>query len=56
MEEIGKKKIKGAIIVSAGFKEVDDQGRKLEEEVGAIGEKVWHKDHRSKLSWNHELI
>src|SRR5918995_2284938 len=37
MEEIGKKKIKGAIIVSAGFKEVDDQGRKLEEEVGAIG-------------------
>src|SRR5215213_3269428 len=39
MEEIGKKKIKGAIIVSAGFKEVDDQGRKLEEEVGAIGRK-----------------
>jgi 4-hydroxybutyryl-CoA synthetase (ADP-forming) len=39
MEEVGKKKIKGAIIVSAGFKEVDDQGRKLEEEVGAIGRK-----------------
>jgi 4-hydroxybutyryl-CoA synthetase (ADP-forming) len=39
MEEIGKKKIKGAIIVSAGFKEADEQGRRLEEEVGTIGRK-----------------
>ena len=30
MEEIGKKKIKGVIIVSAGFKEVDEEGAKLE--------------------------
>jgi 4-hydroxybutyryl-CoA synthetase (ADP-forming) len=39
MEEIGKKKIRGAIIVSAGFKEVDQQGAKLEEEVGTIGKR-----------------
>jgi 4-hydroxybutyryl-CoA synthetase (ADP-forming) len=31
IEEIGKKKIKGAIIVSAGFKEADEQGISLEE-------------------------
>src|SRR5215208_4965352 len=39
MEEVGKKNIKGAIIVSAGFKEVDEQGRRLEEEVGTVGRK-----------------
>ena len=36
MEEVGKKRIKGAIIVSAGFKEVDEAGAKLEREVGEI--------------------
>lgn len=36
MEEVGKKNIKGAIIVSAGFKEVDEAGAKLEKEVGAV--------------------
>jgi 4-hydroxybutyrate---CoA ligase (ADP-forming) len=39
MEEIGKKKIKGAIIVSAGFKEVDEHGARLEREIGEIGKK-----------------
>ena len=39
MEEVGRKNIKGAIIVSAGFKEVDQQGALLENEVGAIGKK-----------------
>jgi 4-hydroxybutyryl-CoA synthetase (ADP-forming) len=39
MEEVGKKGIKGAIIVSAGFKEVDDAGAKLEREVGEISKK-----------------
>ncbi|MFL6357256.1 MAG: acetate--CoA ligase family protein [Nitrososphaeraceae archaeon] len=39
MEELGRKNIKGTIIVSAGFKEVDEQGAKLEREVGAIGKK-----------------
>jgi 4-hydroxybutyrate---CoA ligase (ADP-forming) len=39
MEEVGKKNIKGAIIVSAGFKEVDQQGALLENEVAAIGKK-----------------
>ena len=36
LEEVGKKGIKGAIIVSAGFKEVDEAGAKLEREVGEI--------------------
>ncbi|WP_415282570.1 4-hydroxybutyrate--CoA ligase [Candidatus Nitrososphaera sp. FF02] len=39
MEEVGKKGIKGAIIVSAGFKEVDEEGAKLEREVGEISKK-----------------
>jgi 4-hydroxybutyrate---CoA ligase (ADP-forming) len=39
MEEVGKKKIRGAIIVTAGFKEVDSDGAKLEKEVGEIGTK-----------------
>jgi 4-hydroxybutyryl-CoA synthetase (ADP-forming) len=39
MDELGRKNIKGTIIVSAGFKEVDEQGAKLEKEVGAIGKK-----------------
>ena len=39
MEELGKKNVKGTIIVSAGFKEVDEQGARLEKEVGAIGRK-----------------
>ncbi len=39
MEEVGKKGIKGAIIVSAGFKEVDETGAKLEKEVGEISRK-----------------
>lgn len=37
MEEIGKKKIKASIIVSAGFKEVDEAGAKLEEQIQEIG-------------------
>jgi 4-hydroxybutyryl-CoA synthetase (ADP-forming) len=39
MEEVGKKGIKGAIIVSAGFKEVDEAGAKLEKEVGEIAKR-----------------
>ncbi len=39
IEEVGKKGIKGAIIVSAGFKEVDEAGAKLEREVGEIANK-----------------
>jgi len=37
MEEIGKKKIKASIIVSAGFKEVDESGAKLEQQIRDIG-------------------
>ncbi len=39
MEEVGKKGIRGAIIVSAGFKEVDELGAKLEREVGETAKK-----------------
>jgi len=39
MEEVGKKKIKGAIIVSAGFKEVDERGARLEKEIASVGKK-----------------
>jgi 4-hydroxybutyrate---CoA ligase (ADP-forming) len=39
MEEVGKKGIKGAIIVSAGFKEVDEAGAKLEREVSETAKK-----------------
>jgi 4-hydroxybutyrate---CoA ligase (ADP-forming) len=39
MKEVGEKGIKGAIIVSAGFKEVDEAGAKLEKEVGEIAKK-----------------
>ncbi len=39
MEEVGKKKITAAIIVSAGFKEVDEQGARLEKEIGSIGKR-----------------
>src|SRR6476659_1455009 len=39
IEEIGKKQIKGTIVVSAGFKEVNEDGANLEKEVGAIGRK-----------------
>src|ERR671925_169034 len=39
MEEVGKKKIKGAIIVSAGFKEVDEHGARLEKEIASVGKK-----------------
>jgi 4-hydroxybutyryl-CoA synthetase (ADP-forming) len=37
MEEIGRKKIRASIIVSAGFKEVDEAGAKLEQIIGDIG-------------------
>jgi 4-hydroxybutyryl-CoA synthetase (ADP-forming) len=39
MEEVGRKGIKGAIIVSAGFKEVDEEGARLEREVADISKK-----------------
>jgi acetyltransferase len=33
IEECGEKGVKGAVVISAGFKEVGEDGRKLEEEV-----------------------
>ena len=29
LEECGKKKIQGAVVITAGFKEVDDEGKNL---------------------------
>lgn len=39
LEECGKKKIQGVIIISAGFKEVDEEGAKLEQRVKDIAKK-----------------
>ena len=39
MEECGKKGVRGAIIISAGFKEVGEKGAALETEVAAIAKK-----------------
>ncbi|KAF6243953.1 acyl-CoA synthetase [Nitrosopumilus sp. b1] len=36
LEECGKKKIKGAIVITAGFKEVDEEGAKLEQRLKDI--------------------
>lgn len=39
LEECGKKKIKGVIIITAGFKEVDEEGAKREEQIKDIAKK-----------------
>ena len=39
LEECGKKKIKGAIVITAGFKEVDEEGKKLEQQLKDIATK-----------------
>jgi 4-hydroxybutyryl-CoA synthetase (ADP-forming) len=39
LEECGKKKIKGAIVITAGFKEVDEEGAKLEQKLKDIAKK-----------------
>jgi len=39
LEECGKKKVKGVIIITAGFKEVDEEGVKLEQHLKDIAKK-----------------
>jgi 4-hydroxybutyryl-CoA synthetase (ADP-forming) len=39
LEECGKKNIKGAIVITAGFKEVDEEGKKLEQKLKDIATK-----------------
>src|SRR5574338_849932 len=39
LEECGKKKIKGVIVITAGFKEVDEAGQKLEQQLKDIVKK-----------------
>ena len=39
LEECGKKKLKGAIVITAGFKEVDEEGAKLEQQLKDISKK-----------------
>jgi len=39
LEECGKKKLKGAIVITAGFKEVDEDGAKLEQQLKDIAKK-----------------
>ena len=54
IEECGKKKIKGVIIITAGFKEVDEEGAKREQEIKDIAKKIQGPNHWTKLSWCHE--
>ena len=39
LEECGKKKVKGVIVITAGFKEVDEEGAKLEQRLKDIAKK-----------------
>jgi acetyltransferase len=39
LEECGRKKIQGAIIISAGFKEIGKEGARLEDKIKKIGQK-----------------
>ena len=39
LEECGKKKLQGAIVITAGFKEVDEEGAKLEQKLKDIAKK-----------------
>src|SRR3990167_2339607 len=39
LEECGKKKIKGVIVITAGFKEVNEEGRQLEQKLKDIVKK-----------------
>ncbi len=39
LEECGKKGIKGAIVITSGFKEVDEEGAKLEQQLKEIAKK-----------------
>jgi len=39
LEECGKKKLRGAIVITAGFKEVDEEGAKLEQKLKEIAKK-----------------
>ena len=39
LEECGKKKVKGVVIITAGFKEVDENGAKMEQELKDIAKK-----------------
>ena len=39
LEECGQKKIQGAVVITAGFKEVDEEGKKLEQQLKDISKK-----------------
>lgn len=39
LEECGKKKVRGAVIITAGFKEVDEEGARMEQELTSIAKK-----------------
>ena len=39
LEECGRKKIRGAIVITAGFKEVDEEGARLEQSLKDIAKK-----------------
>lgn len=39
LEQCGKKKVKGVVVITAGFKEVDEEGAKLERQIQEIAHK-----------------
>jgi len=39
LEECGKKQVRGVIVITAGFKEVDEEGKKLEQQLKDISKK-----------------
>ena len=55
MEECAKVGVKSVIIITAGFKEVGPEGKKLEEEVIADRPAGRHPVHRSQLPGRHRL-
>lgn len=54
LEECGKKKVRVAVVISAGFKEVGQEGEKLEQRLISISKKIWDQIDRSQLSWYNE--
>ncbi len=56
LEECGKKKIPYAIIISAGFSETGEEGRRLEEEILRISKKVKNNVRNRKLGFVNKSI
>jgi len=54
VEECGEAGVDGVVIISAGFREVGEEGRKLEEEIKRIQQKYGMRTLGPKLLWLHQ--